>query len=614
MACLPRWIVGVALLGLALRWLLAYHPHSGLNVPPMLGDFEAQRHWVEITNGLPPAEWYRNGTDNDLQYWGLDYPPLSAWHAKLIYPVAKIVMGALPGSVTSDVDAALVQAFGLHVSRGSEDRTTITIMRASALATDVLFYVLPALWLLLELRWCVGAAQAKAVDGQRRSRAVATARAVSTSRLRRDDVDEFGGSGELAPDWTTVRDDAGQWWTPYLPATTLQAVAVALLLVPPAQCYIDHGHFQFNAAAIGPGVVACAAIAVRVSRIEASIAAKVQGGTAGRVFAPAYLDMAFCAIAAASIMFKQMSLYFSMGFTAHMLDRFASRATESRGSLRRGVESVVAGAAGGFGVLAACLAPPLIASDVLTRMFPFARGLYEDKVANVWCAASVVVKLPSLIPAREHQVRFCAAPTLLAALPAVLLYVRRRPPLIRRRRPDPTSSVPLDHAVRFALVLAASSLSFFLFSYQVHEKGIMMPAGALTVAAAIAVLKPSHVNSRFVDGGSLLHAAVHFHAVALFSMAPLAHKDAHMSIPFVPVFIGLCVASSRVVKENPAWRWRRVLTRVSMAVMTAILVIDLVYEPPARFPDIVSLLYAIVGCAHFLFYLGLCWLWLARSD
>ena len=31
--------------------------------------------------------------------------------------------------------------------------------------------------------------------------------------------------------------------------------------------------------------------------------------------------------------------------------------------------------------------------QVLHRLFPFSRGLYEDKVANVWCTVSMVVKL-----------------------------------------------------------------------------------------------------------------------------------------------------------------------------------------------------------------------------
>jgi alpha-1,3-glucosyltransferase len=32
-------------------------------------------------------------------------------------------------------------------------------------------------------------------------------------------------------------------------------------------------------------------------------------------------------------------------------------------------------------------------SVVVHRIFPFARGLFEDKVANVWCVLDLVVKL-----------------------------------------------------------------------------------------------------------------------------------------------------------------------------------------------------------------------------
>lgn len=46
----------------------------------MFGDFEAQRHWMEITTHLPMAKWYLY----DLQYWGLDYPPLTAYHSWLL--------------------------------------------------------------------------------------------------------------------------------------------------------------------------------------------------------------------------------------------------------------------------------------------------------------------------------------------------------------------------------------------------------------------------------------------------------------------------------------------------------------------------------------------------
>lgn len=63
--------------------LINYWKILGYNDPPKYGDFEAQRHWMEITVNLPISEWYYNTTDNDLDYWGIDYPPLSAYHSWL---------------------------------------------------------------------------------------------------------------------------------------------------------------------------------------------------------------------------------------------------------------------------------------------------------------------------------------------------------------------------------------------------------------------------------------------------------------------------------------------------------------------------------------------------
>jgi alpha-1,3-glucosyltransferase len=59
--------------------LLPYIPgaelHTGQGISPMFGDYEAQRHWMELTIHLPLREWYTH----DLPYWGLDYPPLTAY-------------------------------------------------------------------------------------------------------------------------------------------------------------------------------------------------------------------------------------------------------------------------------------------------------------------------------------------------------------------------------------------------------------------------------------------------------------------------------------------------------------------------------------------------------
>lgn len=50
----------------------------------MFGDYEAQRHWMEVTLNVPLKDWYNHTEDNDLQYWGLDYPPLTAYHSYLM--------------------------------------------------------------------------------------------------------------------------------------------------------------------------------------------------------------------------------------------------------------------------------------------------------------------------------------------------------------------------------------------------------------------------------------------------------------------------------------------------------------------------------------------------
>lgn len=35
----------------------APRPATGMHTPPRYGDYEAQRHWMEITVNLPAAEW-----------------------------------------------------------------------------------------------------------------------------------------------------------------------------------------------------------------------------------------------------------------------------------------------------------------------------------------------------------------------------------------------------------------------------------------------------------------------------------------------------------------------------------------------------------------------------
>lgn len=112
-----------------LRSTISLHSFSGQDNEPMFGDFEAQRHWQEITVNLPIKDWYENTTDNDLLYWGLDYPPLTAYHSFIIGHVAKRIN-------TSYVE--------LHHSRGISTDQHKNFMRHTVIAADLLVYI-PAL-------------------------------------------------------------------------------------------------------------------------------------------------------------------------------------------------------------------------------------------------------------------------------------------------------------------------------------------------------------------------------------------------------------------------------------------------------------------------------------
>ncbi|KAI8042448.1 hypothetical protein M5D96_003761 [Drosophila gunungcola] len=126
-------ILATAFLGLAVRSIISLYSYSGFDSPPMHGDYEAQRHWQEITVNLGVGEWYTNSSSNDLMYWGLDYPPLTAYHSYFL------------GRIGKAIDPRFVE---LHESRGFQSEEHKRFMRATVVAADVLIY-LPAILFLV---------------------------------------------------------------------------------------------------------------------------------------------------------------------------------------------------------------------------------------------------------------------------------------------------------------------------------------------------------------------------------------------------------------------------------------------------------------------------------
>ena len=68
----------------------------GYGVPPLFGDFEAQRHWMELTLHVPLKEWYYL----DKHWWGLDYPPLTAYVSLLF---AKLYVCYVEGLIVEEM-------------------------------------------------------------------------------------------------------------------------------------------------------------------------------------------------------------------------------------------------------------------------------------------------------------------------------------------------------------------------------------------------------------------------------------------------------------------------------------------------------------------------------
>ncbi|KAH0073750.1 ALG6, ALG8 glycosyltransferase, partial [Aureobasidium melanogenum] len=119
-----QWVVmPLILMAVGLfRWATGFWGYSGLDKAPMHGDFEAQRHWMELTNHLPVSHWYFH----DLQWWGLDYPPLTAYHSWVLGKVGNFINPSW---------------FALKSSRGLDDPDLKIFMRATVIISEYLILV-----------------------------------------------------------------------------------------------------------------------------------------------------------------------------------------------------------------------------------------------------------------------------------------------------------------------------------------------------------------------------------------------------------------------------------------------------------------------------------------
>lgn len=168
----------------------------GFASPPLRGDFEAQRHWISLTSSSlsrlgsikipftrlsiplhhPPWPSYTSGIENDtsssvvplsewythdLQYWGLDYPPLTAYHSYLIGFIARWSantarfvtlrppMATTNSSSTAEWEETMraMELEGQGPDQRSRGQVTLKdFMRATVVVGDLIVWVTAVAW------------------------------------------------------------------------------------------------------------------------------------------------------------------------------------------------------------------------------------------------------------------------------------------------------------------------------------------------------------------------------------------------------------------------------------------------------------------------------------
>jgi alpha-1,3-glucosyltransferase len=478
-----QWVARyiIVIFAIIIRFAVGLGSYSGENTPPMFGDFEAQRHWLEITTNLPITQWYFY----DLQYWGLDYPPLTAYHSWLL------------GKIGNLIDKSW---FVLDTSRGIESVDLKSYMRLTAVISELTLYI-PAV--IMYTRW-------------------------------------MGREYNKAP-------------------SINQTIIAAAILFLPDLIIIDHGHFQYNSIMLGLTLLA----------LNNLLSNNLALGSI---------------LFTLSIGFKQMSLYYAPIFFFYLLSlcvfpkfnllKLIYIATSVISTLIFLFGPFVY--AGGFSQI----------GQILYRIFPFNRGIFEDKVANFWCATNIIIKYKKLFTVQQLQ-KLSLILTLIGITPSSLAIFF-----------NPNKRL-------LAWCLASCSMSFFLFSFQVHEKSILLP------------WLPTTLLLNEVDA-DVISMVCWFCNVSLFSMSPLLNRDG-----LVLQYLVLGILSNWLMgnlswvrkytnfvfpfisnRENAtpvlphSWFWRIIIVGFYI-VSSIVLYCDFFVEPPEDLPDLWVIGNVLISFASF---------------
>lgn len=369
-------------------------------------------------------------------------------------------------------------------------------------------------------------------------------------------------------------------------------VALAAILMQPATILIDHAHFQYNTVMLG-------LLLASLSNLLAE-----RFGWASVFFV-------------ASIGFKQMGLYFAPAIFAYLLGtctfptpnpvRFLGIAVTTVGSFALLFAPFFLGIAYDMyrGIPQPFGEPPLLSmfpfrldptafyypfvaqfAQAIHRIFPFSRGIFEDKVANLWCIlhSTGIHKLNRYATVHLQRASLAATATAITT-PCTILFFKPRKQLL-----------PYG--------FAACAWGFFLCSFQVHEKSVLLPLLPMTLLLASKHgMMPE--NRAWIGFANIL---------GCWTMFPLLKRD-QLRVPYTVLTL--------------LWSWLLGLPPISFSaylgkdekgaldlgskvvhlgfhlLMLAWHFIEAFVQPPSGKPDLWVVLNVTIGGAGF----GLCYLW-----
>lgn len=218
-----------------------------------------------------------------------------------------------------------------------------------------------------------------------------------------------------------------------------KAIGLLVLLMSPLILVVDYDSFQYNTITLGFSIFAV--IFSMLGRFNASAV---------------FLAFAVC--------YKVYALYYSIAFAVYWVACSARRFYSYSGMAVNLLGIVCSG-----GVACVIIWLPWLNFDdfpiIMNRIFDFNRSCLENRVGNFWNQVDIFIQIEDYLTNSQIGV-ICALFTLIGSLPFL-------GPLWRT--PEPRV---------FLYSIAGVSLSFYLFSYMVHEKSILfseIPTALITI-------------------------------------------------------------------------------------------------------------------------------------